>query len=55
MVLELLRDYWYVLIALLIVFAGLKTVNQGTIAVVTVFGRYQRVLRPGLRLMIPFI
>ncbi|TAH02728.1 MAG: SPFH domain-containing protein [Sphingobacteriales bacterium] len=55
MVLELLRDYWYVLIVLLIVFAGLKTVNQGTIAVVTVFGRYQRVLRPGLRLLIPFI
>ncbi|MFM2362813.1 MAG: hypothetical protein RLZZ316_1715 [Bacteroidota bacterium] len=55
MVLELLRDYWYVLIVLLIIFAGLKTVNQGTIAVVTVFGRYQRVLRPGLRLLIPFI
>ncbi len=55
MVLEFLRDYWYVLIVLLIVFAGLKTVNQGTIAVVTVFGRYQRVLRPGLRLLIPFI
>lgn len=53
--LEVLIKYWYVLVALLIVFAGLKTVNQGTIAVVTVFGRYQRVLRPGLRLLIPFI
>lgn len=55
MLLELLGKYWYLLLALLIVFAGLKTVNQGTIAVVTVFGRYQRVLRPGLRLLIPFI
>lgn len=55
MILELLGKYWYLLLALLIVFAGLKTVNQGTIAVVTVFGRYQRVLRPGLRLLIPFI
>jgi regulator of protease activity HflC (stomatin/prohibitin superfamily) len=55
MLLELLGKYWYLLLALLIVFAGLKTVNQGTIAVVTVFGKYQRVLRPGLRLLIPFI
>jgi len=35
--------------------AGLKTINQGSVGVVTVFGRYQRVLRPGLRLIIPFI
>lgn len=55
MLLELLGKYWYFLIAFLVLFAFLKTVNQGTIAVVTVFGRYQRVLRPGLRLLIPFI
>ena len=40
---------------LLILMAGLKTINQGTVGVVTVFGRYQRVLKPGLRLLIPFI
>jgi len=42
-------------VLLLILMAGLKTINQGTVGVVTVFGRYQRVLKPGLRLLIPFI
>ncbi|MFN5317836.1 MAG: SPFH domain-containing protein [Bacteroidia bacterium] len=41
------------LIALL--FMGFKTVQQGNIAVVTVFGKYRRLLHPGLNLMIPFI
>lgn len=31
------------------------TVRQGTIAVVTVFGKYRRILTPGLSLRIPFI
>src|SRR6478609_5208676 len=52
---ELLTNYWWLIVLLLILFAGLKTVNQGTIAVVTIFGKYQRILHPGLRLMIPFI
>jgi prepilin-type processing-associated H-X9-DG protein len=34
---------------------GLKTVQQGNVAVVTVFGKYRRVIRPGLNFMIPFI
>ena len=50
-----LIDYWWVLLILIVLFAGLKTINQGTIGVVTVFGKYQRVLLPGLRLIIPFI
>lgn len=52
---NILIDYWWVLVILVILFAGLKTINQGTIGVVTVFGKYQRVLLPGLRLIIPFI
>jgi len=31
------------------------TVNQGTISVVTMFGKYRRILYPGLNLKIPFI
>src|SRR5688572_875500 len=50
-----LIDYWWILLIVIILFAGLKTINQGTIGVVTVFGKYQRVLLPGLRLIIPFI
>src|SRR6478752_2030520 len=52
---ELLSQYWWVLVILIVLFAGLKTINQGMVGVVTVFGKYQRVLRPGLRLIIPFI
>lgn len=52
---DLLYSYWWVILILLVVFAGLKTINQGTVAVVTVFGKYQRILHPGLRLLIPFV
>lgn len=52
---DFLIDYWWVILLVLIVFSGLKTVNQGQIAVVTIFGKYQRILLPGLRLIIPFI
>ena len=31
------------------------TVQQGTLAVITMFGKYQRMLRPGLGLKIPFV
>jgi len=34
---------------------GFKTVQQGNIAVVTVFGKYRRLLHPGLNIVIPFI
>ena len=39
----------------LILFSGLVTVNQGTIAIITLFGKYRRILLPGLRLRIPVI
>jgi regulator of protease activity HflC (stomatin/prohibitin superfamily) len=52
---QTLFSYWWVLVIIIILLAGLKTINQGSIGVVTVFGRYQRVLRPGLRLIIPFV
>lgn len=34
---------------------SLRTVNQGTVAVTTVFGKYRRALRPGLALLIPIV
>ena len=47
----------YIVLAIiaLLVFSGMKTVQQGNVAVVTVFGKYRRVIRPGLNLLIPFI
>lgn len=50
-----LLQYWWVILLIFIVFSGLVTVNQGTIAVVTMFGKYQRILRPGLNFKIPII
>lgn len=42
-------------LGVLLLFMALKTVQQGTVGVVTVFGKYQRMLRPGLNFVIPFI
>ena len=40
---------------LLVLFLSFVTVQQGTVAVITVFGKYRRILTPGLSLKIPFI
>ena len=42
-------------ILVLIIWDGFATVQQGTVAVVTIFGKYQRILGPGLNFKIPFI
>jgi regulator of protease activity HflC (stomatin/prohibitin superfamily) len=44
-------------LALLLILLGFsfKTVQQGTIGVVTIFGKYRRILHPGLNFLIPFI
>lgn len=52
---DILQNYWWLLLAVFIVFSGLVTVNQATIAVVTMFGKYQRILRPGLNFKIPVL
>jgi regulator of protease activity HflC (stomatin/prohibitin superfamily) len=44
-----------VLVALVLVFAGVKTVSQGSNWTVERFGRYTRTLTPGLHLIVPFI
>ncbi|PWU03406.1 MAG: protease [Bacteroidetes bacterium] len=50
---EYLLSYWWVLLILFIVFSGLVTVNQGTVSVITMFGKYRRILRPGLNFKVP--
>ncbi|HRG34825.1 MAG: SPFH domain-containing protein [Chitinophagales bacterium] len=46
----------YALIGLIVlgIFLSFVTVQQGTIAVITMFGKYQRILGPGLNMKIPF-
>ena len=42
-------------IVLVILFSSFVTVKQGTIAVITVFGKYRRILTPGLNFKLPLI
>mgnify|MGYP001811886369 CR=1 FL=1 len=45
----------FVVLVILILFAGIKTIPQGYNYTVERFGRYTRTLNPGLNLIIPFI
>jgi prepilin-type processing-associated H-X9-DG protein len=44
----------FIVILVVLLLLSLRTVAQGTVAVTTVFGKYRRVLRPGLTVVIPF-
>lgn len=44
-----------VFIGLIILFSSFVTVKQGTIVVITVFGKYRRIMMPGLNLKLPLI
>jgi regulator of protease activity HflC (stomatin/prohibitin superfamily) len=43
------------IVVVVLIVASIRTVQQGTVAVTTVFGKYKRILRPGLNVVIPFI
>lgn len=42
-------------VIVLLLLASLQTVQQGTVTVITVFGKYKRIMQPGLNLRIPII
>ena len=44
-IMSFLSSYWWILILLFIIFSGLFSVNQGYIGVVTMFGKYQRIMQ----------
>ena len=48
-------NYWWLILLLVILFSGAVTVNQGFINLITMFGKYRRILRPGLSWKIPFL
>ncbi|HEY4209523.1 MAG TPA: SPFH domain-containing protein [Puia sp.] len=52
---DTLYHYGWIIIVVIIFFSGLVTVNQGYIYVVTQFGKYKRILLPGLRFKVPFV
>ncbi len=44
-----------VFLGLIILFSSFVTVKQGTVAVITIFGKFRRILPPGLNLKLPLI
>src|SRR5213080_3264068 len=52
---EFVKDYWWAILAALALLSCFVTINQGMIGVVTMFGKYQRVMRPGLNFKLPFL
>jgi regulator of protease activity HflC (stomatin/prohibitin superfamily) len=52
---EFLLHYWWLLLVVVFLFSGLVTVNQGFINVITMFGKFRRILRPGLSFKIPLL
>ena len=51
---EQLKEYWWVILLVLAFLGCFVTINQGLIGVVTMFGKYRRIMRPGLNFKIPF-
>ena len=48
-------DYWPVIVGLILLFGSFFTINQGYIGVITMFGKYRRIVRPGLNMKIPIL
>src|SRR5258708_8975641 len=46
-------QYWWVLVAIIIFFGSFFSINQGYIGVITMFGKYRRIVLPGLRMKLP--
>ncbi len=44
-----------IFLLLVLIFSSFVSVKQGTICVITVFGKYRRILTPGLNFKLPFI
>lgn len=46
---------WWIFIVAVIFFGSLFSINQGYIGVITMFGKYRRIVRPGLNIKIPIL
>lgn len=45
----------FIVLALLVVFSSFVSIQQGTIGVTTIFGKYNRILFPGLNFKVPLV
>ena len=50
-----LIQYWWIIFVLIIFFSSFFTINQGYIGVITMFGKYRRIVLPGLRMKLPLL
>ncbi len=48
-------SFFLLLLVVLVLYLSVVIVQQGTVAVITVFGKYRRIMGPGLNFKIPFI
>ncbi|HWR33659.1 MAG TPA: SPFH domain-containing protein [Chitinophagaceae bacterium] len=48
-------QYWWIIVVVIGFFGSLFTINQGYIGVITMFGKYRRIVRPGLNIKIPIL
>lgn len=52
---DFFASYWWLIVLVIILFSSFFTINQGYVGVITMFGRYRRIVRPGLRMKVPLI
>jgi regulator of protease activity HflC (stomatin/prohibitin superfamily) len=50
-----LASFWWLIVLFLVFLSSFFTINQGYMGVITMFGKYQRTVSPGLRWKIPFL
>lgn len=48
-------SFFFLLLIVVVLYLSVVIVQQGTVAVITIFGKYQRIMTPGLNFNIPFI
>ena len=46
---------WWIFVLIILFFSSFFTINQGYVGVITMFGRYQRIVLPGLRMKLPLL
>lgn len=51
----MITNYIYIGLAVLALLSSIVTIQQGTVAIITMFGKYRRILYPGLNFRIPFL
>ncbi|HPG11577.1 MAG TPA: SPFH domain-containing protein [Chitinophagaceae bacterium] len=46
---------WWIIVLVILFFSSLFSINQGYIGVITMFGKYRRIARPGLNMKLPIL